>query len=155
MEDLGHIDINIKEAGGLGSGVPGGGPVSALNQAMANGPLQQAAVALRTQAQTLPSFGVLAASLKRTLTTGQVSRLGLAGGQTASAISSEIRDYIARPTLAGFSGLMSKTSSTGAAFAALGKTASGIVPMLTMGLAAVGVTVVAFKALQAVVETTK
>lgn len=153
MEDLGHIDINIKSMGGMGgaSGAPGGGPgaLAALN------PLGMAANGMRQQMQTLPSIRTAMESLRRSITRGTVSRAAVAQTGTISSIGGELRDFISRPTIAGFSEITKKGSATGNALGALAGSGGKLAAGLMLGAAAIGVSVVAFKMLQKAVDYTR
>lgn len=119
MEDLGHIDINIRDMGGAGAGrgmaagAPGGGPSTPTGQAT----MQPLTLAQQQLAQRLGQLRQNISAWQAMTKRIETSRLGVAGDAAG-----ELRDFFSRPTIAGFRALTNNASATGSM---LGRLAAG------------------------------
>lgn len=139
MEDLGHIDINIRDMGGAGRGVaagsPGSGPAPQATAAAVMQPLtaaqQELAQRVAQLRQNILSWATVTARIG-------TSRIGVAGDSVG-----ELRDFFSRPTIAGFRSLTNNASATGSM---LGRLAAGSprLALLATGLLGAAGVVTAF-----------
>jgi hypothetical protein len=129
MENLGAIDINIREFRGMGGGVPGPGPGGGGGQP-GGGPRPIA------PAPNIPSPTRLDQLLK------------------LSDITGEIRSFVTGPTVAGFAGLMQGSGATATALAGLGAAGAALVPVIGAVILAGAGVYAGFKALQRSAEIT-
>jgi hypothetical protein len=135
MEDLGNININIRQfgssggggGGASGSGQPGGGPrIPSLPKLP---PIQPSAPSAVSQQQ---GFGGFLEMLKK-----------------GSAIKGEIGSFVQSPSAGGFAELLGTSSATGEAIAGLGAAAGVALVAVGAVVAVVGLVVLALKGLQA------
>lgn len=122
MEDLGHIDINIRDMGGGGggggrgsgggsggNGGPGGGPALPSNALSLYGPA--GAAQGNYQQQTASNIAGMRQNLKGWMA-GITAMQGSRAFMGAESIV-ELRDFFRNPTLSGFKLLTSNASATG------------------------------------------
>jgi hypothetical protein len=132
MEDLGHIDINIRELGGGGGG---GGGSAGGGGSPGGGP----------RLPRIPQPPVIAPGAAQSLS--GIEKVGKAGG-----VMDELSGFFSRPTASGFANLMSTSSATGEAMAGLGAAAGAAIPIIGAVVAAIAVGVLIFKALSAAAQ---
>lgn len=151
MEDLGNININIREfgatgggGGGGGSGQPGGGPrvTPKIPAAPASG-----GSATPSAAPPMPPINPAAvpSSIPRI---SQIAQKISSGLQLGGAAKSELSGFISSPSLSGLGQLASAESATSQALAALGVSATAAAAILLPLGVVVGAVVVGLKALQ-------
>lgn len=125
--DLGSININIRELGSGGGGGGGGGGAG-------GGPLPIPRVSAASSRPNPAAF---------------LSRI-----TAMSNITAEMKGFISRPTIGGFTNLMSSSSATGSLIGALGAKIGIAVPIIGGALVAVGLTALALRGLHAAAEAT-
>jgi len=175
MEDLGKINIEIRESGGGGGGVGGGGggnmgggPLAVrggerglirINQAVIH--INQAVIQQMQQGMTRALTGAIGTARSAARDRGSDAGaapvpLGrfdrflqmLGRVETGSAIKSEMGAFIRSPSAGGLASLFGSSASTGRAVAALGAAALPVAIALGAVLVGVAALVVVYKVLQ-------
>lgn len=152
MEDLGHIDINIRDMGGGGAGrgvaagAPGGGPSTPTGQAT----MQPLTLAQEQLAQRLGQLRQNISAWQSMTRRIETSRFGVAGDAAG-----ELRDFFSRPTIAGFRALTNNASATGSMLGRLAAGSPRLALLATGLLGAAGVVTTFVRSMKAANEAIK
>ena len=140
MEDLGNINITIRDGagggGGGGSGGVGGGPNALAQRSMvlANHPIRIAQAVIRVDQAVITQFGE---SMQRSIS-GAVARATTQAASSSSAVApfgrlarfhelqAELTAFGQRPTLGSALSLVRSNTATSQAIAGMGKAAMGV-----------------------------
>lgn len=162
MEDLGNINITIRDGagggGGGGSGGVGGGPNALAQRSMvlANQPIRIAQAVIRVDQAVITQFGE---SMQRSIS-GAVARATTQAAPSSSAVApfgrlarfhelqAELTAFGQRPTLGSALSLVRSNTATSQAIAGMGKAAMGVSTALVAVGAVGGLLAVQLAALQ-------
>lgn len=147
MEDLGNININIRDSSGGGAG-GGGGRGGGGGQA-GGGP--------SVPPRLVPPIPPTPSTTPPTPpTTGQMSLVNMAPMLDRLAkgmnIKDELMGFFRSPSVGGFQALMSTASETGTMLAGFSGALGAAVPIIGAAIAGIGIAVVALKAMSAAAE---
>lgn len=140
MEELGRIDINIRESGGgggggIGSGAIGGGPSPRGGGGGAGGGAMPPAIPPQQQAalRALPVMSQRMAYLS-----------------TSSSAMGQLRDFMRSPSVTGYAELFKRGGDVRTMMAGMGARGAALMPLLMKAVLVVGVVVAAVGAVAAV-----